>query len=70
MFVLHISIFRSYRKSGDNVGAVARLSNRLHKIKGVLRGPVEGHTFDSDPGIDLVDSEYVRGKFEITKKTH
>lgn len=41
------------------MGAVARISSRLHKIKGVLRGPVEGHTFDSDPGIDLVDPEFV-----------
>ncbi|KAK3930284.1 Sorting nexin-14 [Frankliniella fusca] len=49
---------RPNRRPPDNVGAVARISSRLHKIKGVLRGPVEGHTFDSDPGIDLVDSEY------------
>lgn len=41
------------------MGAVARISSRLHKIKGVLRGPVEGHTFDSDPGVDLTESEYV-----------
>ncbi|KAE8741300.1 hypothetical protein FOCC_FOCC013154 [Frankliniella occidentalis] len=49
---------RPNRRPTENVGAVARISSRLHKIKGVLRGPVEGHTFDSDPGIDLVDSEY------------
>lgn len=50
---------RSSKRGNDNVGAVARISSRLHKIKGVLKGPVEGHTFDSDPGIDLTDSEYV-----------
>ncbi|XP_034243471.1 sorting nexin-14-like isoform X2 [Thrips palmi] len=49
---------RSNRKANENVGAVARISSRLHKIKGVLRGPVEGHTFDSDPGIDLVDPDF------------
>lgn len=49
---------RSHRKANENVGAVARISSRLHKIKGVLKGPVEGHTFDSDPGIDLVDPDF------------
>jgi hypothetical protein len=39
---------------------VARLSNRLHKIKGALRAqPVDGHACDSDLVLDLGEGEFV-----------
>ncbi|KAJ9589467.1 hypothetical protein L9F63_017328, partial [Diploptera punctata] len=55
-----------YNKSGSRAskkwsdgGAVARLSSRLHKIKGALRAqPIEGHAFDTDGTLDLGESEY------------
>ncbi|XP_067005138.2 sorting nexin-14 [Anabrus simplex] len=55
-----------YNKSGSRAskkwsdgGAVARISNRLHKIKGVLRAqPVEGHTFDNDSALVLGETEF------------
>ncbi|XP_069690974.1 sorting nexin-14-like isoform X2 [Periplaneta americana] len=40
-------------------GAVARLSSRLHKIKGALRAqPVEGHAYDTDSTLDLGETEF------------
>ncbi|KAK7792107.1 hypothetical protein R5R35_009644 [Gryllus longicercus] len=53
---------RSSKKWNEG-GAVARLSSRLHKIKGVLRTqPVEGHTYDvtdvTDPGLDLGETDF------------
>lgn len=51
--------FRSMKKWSDG-GAVARLSSRLHKIKGALRTqPVEGHVYDTDSALDLGETEYV-----------
>nr|CAD7261904.1 unnamed protein product [Timema shepardi] len=55
-----------YSKSGSRVnkkwsdsGTVARISNKLNKIKGALRSqPVEGHTFDSDSTLDLGETEF------------
>lgn len=39
---------------------MARLSSRLHKIKGALRAqPVDGHAYDSDLALDLGESEFV-----------
>jgi hypothetical protein len=52
-------VYRSTKKWSDG-GAVARLSSRLHKIKGALRAqPVEGHVYDSDLTLDLGESEFV-----------
>lgn len=49
---------RSTKKWSDG-GAVARLSNRLHKIKGALRAqPVEGHAYDADSTLDLGGTEF------------
>ncbi|XP_021925834.1 sorting nexin-14-like isoform X2 [Zootermopsis nevadensis] len=49
---------RSMKKWSDG-GAVARLSSRLHKIKGALRTqPVEGHVYDTDSALDLGETEY------------
>lgn len=49
---------RSTKKWSDG-GAVARLSSRLHKIKGALRAqPVEGHVYDSDLALDLGEGEF------------
>lgn len=51
--------YRSTKKWSDG-GAVARLSSRLHKIKGALRAqPVEGHAYDSDLALDLGEGEFV-----------
>lgn len=39
---------------------MARLSSRLHKIKGALRAqPVEGHAYDTDSALDLGETEFV-----------
>lgn len=39
---------------------MARLSSRLHKIKGALRAqPVEGQAYDSDLTLDLGEGEFV-----------
>nr|CAD7454246.1 unnamed protein product [Timema tahoe] len=47
-------------KKWSDSGAVARISNKLNKIKGALRSqPVEGHTFDSDSTLDLGETEFV-----------
>lgn len=52
-------VYRSTKKWNDG-GAVARLSSRLHKIKGALRAqPVEGHVYDSDLALDLGEGEFV-----------
>jgi hypothetical protein len=52
-------LYRSTKKWSDG-GAVARLSSRLHKIKGALRAqPVEGHAYDSDLTLDLGEGEFV-----------
>jgi len=72
-FVSYVSIssLRPNRRPVDtSVGTVARISNRLHKIRGALKGPIEGHTFESDTGIDLTDSEYVSKSifFELVGK--
>nr|CAD7598805.1 unnamed protein product [Timema genevievae] len=46
-------------KKWSDSGAVARISNKLNKIKGALRSqPVEGHTFDSDSTLDLGETEF------------
>lgn len=51
--------YRSTKKWSDG-GAVARLSSRLHKIKGALRvQPVEGHAYDTDSTLDLAGTEFV-----------
>lgn len=47
-------------KKWSEGGAVARLSSRLHKIKGALRTqPVEGHAYDTDSPLDLGETEFV-----------
>jgi hypothetical protein len=52
-------VCRSTKKWSDG-GAVARLSSRLHKIRGALRAqPVEGHAYDSDLALDLGEGEFV-----------
>nr|CAD7411675.1 unnamed protein product [Timema poppensis] len=46
-------------KKWSDSGTVARISNKLNKIKGALRSqPVEGHTFDSDSTLDLGETEF------------
>ncbi|GFG30199.1 hypothetical protein Cfor_10178 [Coptotermes formosanus] len=46
-------------KKWNDGGAVARLSSRLHKIKGALRAqPVEGQAYDSDLTLDLGEGEF------------
>jgi hypothetical protein len=51
--------YRSMKKWSEG-GAVARLSSRLHKIKGALRTqPMEGHVYDTDSPLDLSETEFV-----------
>jgi hypothetical protein len=57
---MSLPFYRRSTKKWSDSGAVARLSSRLHKIKGALRAqPVEGHAYDTDSTLDLGETEFV-----------